>query len=129
MSPSSCSPELLASSREICERHARVSAALEKRLSSEHELTTSEFDVLEFLASEPEENHRMQDIADAVHLSQSALSRLIGRLENAQLVERCMCAEDRRGIRANLTPAGHERFEQALQTHREVLGSLLSPVA
>ena len=129
MARSSCSPQTLASWRSICEQHARVSAALDRRLSSEHSLTKSEFDVLEFLASEPEGRHRMQDIADAVHLSQSALSRLVGRLENADLVTRCICAEDRRGIRADLTPAGRERFEQALRTHREVLGSLLSPAS
>jgi DNA-binding MarR family transcriptional regulator len=69
----------------------------------------------------------MQELADAVALSQSALSRLVARLEREGLVERCMCDQDRRGIYANLTDAGRERFEQALPTQREVLARTLEP--
>ena len=39
----------------------------------------------------------MQDLAPLVHLSQSALSRTVGRLEKDGLVNRTMCPEDRRG--------------------------------
>ena len=60
------------------------------------------------------------------HLSQSALSRLIGRLEHDGLVERTMCSDDRRGIFALLTDAGRTRYEQAKPTQRAVLAEQLA---
>ena len=58
-------------------------------------------------------------------MSQSALSRLIGRLESAGLVIRAICAADRRGIFVNLTEAGRERYLAARPTHRAVLKASL----
>ena len=87
----------------------------------------SEFEVLDRLAESPERNFRAQELADAVHLSQSALSRLIDRLEKHGLVERCLCGEDRRGIYVTLTPAGRGRHAEAAPTHREVLARILPP--
>src|SRR6478735_10404228 len=105
---------LVAAWRDVMSCHARVSAALEKTLQRQHGIGVSEYEVLERLATAgDDEQRRMQELAEAVHLSQSALSRLIGRLEADGLVERCMCAFDRRGIFAMITPAGRERFEAA----------------
>ena len=67
----------------------------------------------------------MQHLSGTVHLSQSALSRVVGRLEEQGLVTRFMCQHDRRGIFAALTPEGRERYEQAQPTHREVLADNL----
>jgi len=67
----------------------------------------------------------MQELAEAVHLSQSALSRVVGRLEAEDLVVRKMCAQDRRGIYTCLTDAGRTRFEAARPTHRAVLAETL----
>ena len=66
----------------------------------------SEFEVLERLACDCGERPRMQELAAAVHLSQSALSRTVGRLEKDGLVHRAMCPEDRRGIAVCLTRRG-----------------------
>jgi DNA-binding MarR family transcriptional regulator len=64
---------------------------------------------------------RPQDLAEAVHLSQSALSRLVDRLARHGLVERCGCDEDRRGVYVVLTGAGQRRHAEAVPTHRGVL--------
>jgi DNA-binding MarR family transcriptional regulator len=112
--------------RELLDRHARVSCALEKVLQERHELGVSEFEVLERLASCELEKHRMQELADVVHLSQSALSRLVGRLEHDGLVTRSMCSDDRRGIFACLTEAGRHRYEAARPTQRQLLAELLN---
>ena len=104
------------------ERHALTSVALERALESEHELGVSEYEVLERLA---EDTCRMQRLCGLVHLSQSALSRVVGRLESAGLVERAICPDDRRGIAARITPAGRERYEAARPTHRRVLEEVL----
>jgi DNA-binding MarR family transcriptional regulator len=60
-----------------------------------------------------------------VHLSQSALSRLIDRLARVGLVERCMCDMDRRGIYVTLTESGRQRHAEAAPTHHDVLASVL----
>jgi DNA-binding MarR family transcriptional regulator len=116
---------LLATWREIADCHNRVSAALDKALESQHGLGLTEFEVLEQLVTAQDGKRRMQELADTVHLSQSALSRLVSRLEAGGLVERCMCDSDRRGIYTIITVAGRERCEQARDTHRAVLAETL----
>ena len=104
----------------VLDRHACVMGALEHALA-EHQLGVSEYEVLEALAAESEDGCRMHDLAGSSHLSQSALSRVVGRLENDGLVQRTMCANDRRGIYANITDAGRARLEAARPAHRAVL--------
>jgi DNA-binding MarR family transcriptional regulator len=111
---------------DVLDRYARSVSALERALEHEHGLGVSEYEVLERLASSDERSSRMQDLAEAVHLSQSALSRVVGRLEADGLVLRKMCAQDRRGIFACLTDAGRARYEAARPTHRAVLAETLS---
>ena len=110
--------------RELLDRHARTTTALERSLH-EHGLGVSEYEVLERLAMGQKDEHRMQELAEEVYLSQSALSRVVGRLEADGLVVRSMCAEDRRGIFACLTDAGRERYAAARPAHRAVLASAL----
>ena len=112
--------------REILDRHARVSCALTHALEHQHGLGMSEFEVLERLASEGDCSVRVAEIAEHVHLSQSALSRVIDRLEKHGLVKRGVCENDRRAIFAELTDDGRERYEAARPTHREVLERELS---
>lgn len=107
--------------RELAARHAAVRAALDHELGERHGLCISDYEVLERLAESPERMSRAQDLADAVHLSQSALSRLVDRLARHGLVERCACDNDRRGINVVLTDTGARRRDDALPTHRDVL--------
>jgi DNA-binding MarR family transcriptional regulator len=118
---------LVAGWRELLERHARVTGAVERALQAEHGLGVTEFEVLEWLAiaADDKDQRRMQELAEAVHLSQSALSRLIGRLEGEGLVERTICPTDRRGIYTALTDAGRARYEEARPTQRRVLAEML----
>lgn len=117
--------DLAESWRELLDRHARVTSALERVLQDDHGLGVSEFEVLDRLAAPAKDEHRMQELADSVHLSQSALSRLIGRLESDGLVTRAICSEDRRGIYACLTAEGRARYERALPAQRRVLAETL----
>jgi DNA-binding MarR family transcriptional regulator len=111
--------------RELADRHARAVSALERALEEEHRLGISEYEVLERLAAPDKDEHRIQELADAVHLSQSALSRVVARLESEGLVTRGICDYDRRGIMACITDAGRERYAAAMPTHRRVLGEVL----
>ncbi len=113
--------------RGLLERYHETSCALERALNQEHQLGVSEFEVLDWLIEtrSGDVDCRVQELAAGVHLSQSALSRVIARLERDGLVDRAMCAEDRRGIYVNLTDAGRERHARARPTQRAVLAAHL----
>jgi DNA-binding MarR family transcriptional regulator len=108
---------------ETLRRHARISCALERELQTAHGLGVSEFEVLEWLAMHGKDDCRMQELSEGVHLSQSALSRLVGRLEADGLVFRRLCQADRRGIYACITDEGRSRYEAARPTQRAVLAA------
>jgi DNA-binding MarR family transcriptional regulator len=109
--------------RELLERHATTWCALERALGEGHGLGVSE--VLERLAEDGEHQPRVQGLAAAAHLSQSALSRVVARLERDGLVTRAMCDEDRRGVCVGLTDAGRSRHAAARATQRAVLAATL----
>jgi DNA-binding MarR family transcriptional regulator len=118
--------ELVDTWRGLLEAHARVHGALERALKP-YDLGVSEFEVLERLAgAELGELRRMQVLGEALHLSQSALSRVVGRLEKDGLAERGMCPHDRRGIYVCITDAGRERHAEALPAQRAALASALA---
>jgi DNA-binding MarR family transcriptional regulator len=104
----------------VLDRHARVTGALEHVLA-EHKLGVSEYEVLALLATQTDNECRMHDLAESSHLSQSALSRVVGRLEKDGLVERKMCDTDRRGIYAAITAEGLKRYNAARPAHHAVL--------
>jgi DNA-binding MarR family transcriptional regulator len=118
--------------RDLLARHADVSGALERELGDKHDLGLSEFEVLDRMADagphckDPNGKFRVQELAEQVHLSQSALSRLIARLERMGLVERAMCDFDRRGVFVVLTDEGRRRHAEAAPTHRAVLTQKLT---
>jgi DNA-binding MarR family transcriptional regulator len=111
--------------REMSACHAAACAALEHELGERHGLGVSDFEVLERLAESQDRKYRAQDLAGAVHLSQSALSRLVDRLARRGLVERCGCEGDRRGVYVVLTQAGERCHAEAVPTHRGVLARML----
>ncbi|MEV7005667.1 MarR family transcriptional regulator [Streptosporangium sp. NPDC051022] len=113
--------------RDVLAKHAATSCALERELSERHRLGMSEFEVLERMVEGGQEKYRVQEVADAVHLSQSACSRLIARLEKAGLVCRGMCEDDRRGVFVLITDEGRARHAEALATHRAVLADFFAP--
>ncbi|WP_395575190.1 MarR family winged helix-turn-helix transcriptional regulator [Streptomyces sp. BK79] len=113
--------------REILSVHARTMCEIDRALHP-HGLGASDFEVLDILATEaPEEGAqcRVQNLVGRVHLSQSALSRLIARLEKDGLVSRSMCAEDRRGVYVELTGEGRALHAEVLPLQRAVLARML----
>lgn len=124
--PELADDQVVATWRAITASHAAANAALEHELARQG-LGVSEFEVLDRLSESPDRKFRAQELADAVHLSQSALSRLIDRLEKNGLVERCLCGEDRRGIYVLLTGEGLRRHAEAAPVHCEVLARILPP--
>ena len=107
--------------RELLDRHAAVSCALEKALQDEHGIGLSEFETLDRLVDANCGKYRMAELAQDIYLSQSALSRAVARLEKDGLVDRSVCDTDRRGVFVGLTEAGRKVYDAALPTHRAVL--------
>jgi DNA-binding MarR family transcriptional regulator len=98
--------------------HATLVRELDDELTRAHDLPLSSYDVLVQLATAPEGAMRMSQLADAVLLSRSGLSRLVARLVDQGLVERRECASDGRGALATLTSEGQKRLDDARETHR-----------
>jgi DNA-binding MarR family transcriptional regulator len=113
--------------RALLDRHAAVSTALEKALQARHQIGLSEFETLDRLVDANCGNYRMNDLSGDIHLSQSALSRAVARLEREGLVKRSMCDDDRRGVFVCLTDKGQRLYDQALPTHRAVLQETWAP--
>jgi len=109
--------------------HARVREALEHRLQREHRLSLTEYEVLRRLSDSPEGHRRIQELAEEIHLSQSALSRLVQRLEDDGFVCRNVCDHDRRGVFACVTDEGRKAQAEARPTHVSVLAETLGDTA
>jgi DNA-binding MarR family transcriptional regulator len=90
---------------------------LEAELLAEHDLPLASYDVLVQLAEAPDRRLRMTELADAVLLSRSGVTRLVDRLEKGGLVARCPVESDGRGVAARLTDAGLDRLRIASRTH------------
>jgi MarR family 2-MHQ and catechol resistance regulon transcriptional repressor len=101
----------------LFEAHAGLSAALERRLAEDCGLSVQWFELLLRLARSPGHRLRMCDLAAQVVLSPSGLTRAVDRLEEAGLVIREHCPEDRRVSWASLTPEGLARIEAAVPVH------------
>ena len=97
--------------------HAATTRQLSARLEAQHGLTLSDFDVLVQLYNAPERSLRRVDIARAVLLTASGITRLLDGLERAGWVEKRACATDARVSYAVLTDAGTAKFEAARRTH------------
>lgn len=54
-------------------------------------------------------------------MTQSALSRIVDRLEKSGLVCRNSCSDDRRALLVSITDQGRKLHRQALRTHRRLL--------
>jgi DNA-binding MarR family transcriptional regulator len=114
---SSPTRDQLAAWRAFLRAHASITRALEVELLAEQDLPLASYDVLVQLAEAPDRRLRMTELADAVLLSRSGVTRLVDRLEKGGLVARCPVESDGRGVAARLTDAGLDRLRTASRTH------------
>src|SRR6478736_2635572 len=106
--------------------HSAITRELEARLMGAHGLTLSDYDVLVQLARADEHKLRNIDLAKAVVLTRSGVTRLVDGL-----VKRCACAADKRGSFVQITEVGVTRLREAAATHldgvRELFLETLGP--
>lgn len=105
--------------------HTRVEADLAKALQRGHGLGLSEYRALGRIAESSGGELRMQELAEAVGLNQSSVTRLVARLEEAGLTRRDLCPNDRRGVYSAITDAGRHRLAEAVPTYERSLAAAL----
>jgi len=103
----------LAAWRALLNTHAAVIDLIEHELAEAEQLPLAQYDVLLTLLEAPGHRLRMHEIADAVVLSRSGLTRRIDRLETQGLLVRERSTADRRGAYAVLTHEGEETLRRA----------------
>src|SRR5690348_4314071 len=94
-------------------------ARLMKRFAAEdvwQDLSMREYDVLYTLSKCPQPV-RLGELHRHVLLSQPALSRMVDRLVERGLVERCPDPADRRGVRLRLTGTGRDKQREVGRGH------------
>jgi DNA-binding MarR family transcriptional regulator len=92
---------------------------LSRELQEKHGLTIADYEILVRLSEAPDRRLRMSDLAQQTLSSRSRLSHQIDRMEKAGLVERQLCADDRRGSFAVLTQQGWASLVEAAPDHVE----------
>lgn len=109
-------------------RLMRAYALLRRELETEvlvpNGLTINDFEALVHLARADEARLRRVDLADALSLTPSGVTRLLDGLEAAGLVRKQLCPEDARVMWAVLTPEGQRVIDCVGARHTEVLRSL-----
>jgi DNA-binding MarR family transcriptional regulator len=102
--------------------HADITRQIDAELRARAGLTLGEYDVLVQLSNGPSDGMRMTDLARAVVLSPSGLTRRVARLEQQGLVERQ--AENARIVRSRLTRAGRAALARGAPVNLDVVQRL-----
>lgn len=125
MSDDACDEALAAQWHRLTVRFHKLNCSIDRALQTGEKISASEFETLEQLTV-ADGKMRMSQLSDLVHLSQSALSRLVTGLEKDGYVSRSMCDSDRRSVYVQLTDAGAAKYADAKVVHRAVLRSEVS---
>ncbi|AVQ35220.1 MarR family winged helix-turn-helix transcriptional regulator [Staphylococcus kloosii] len=100
-----------------------IETMMEKSLRQQYNLSLKEFYVLYEINNAQGNKYKINDLIKVVDLSQSAMSRLINRLESfsPSYVTRNECLEDHRAMYIYLTEAGSEIINDASNTYANLL--------
>ena len=98
--------EVLGAWRAFLNAHAHMTRAINRDLAEAGLPDLGWYDLLWALHRAPERRLRVKDLADAVVLSPTAMSRFVDRVEAAGYVRREPDPDDRRALQIALTDAG-----------------------
>jgi DNA-binding MarR family transcriptional regulator len=77
------------------------------------------------LSESPRGERRMSDLADAISLSASRVTRLVDELQGRGFVAKHASAEDGRGYVARLTPGGQAKLDAAAEAYLSSVRALV----
>ncbi|MEO6702548.1 MAG: MarR family winged helix-turn-helix transcriptional regulator [Jatrophihabitantaceae bacterium] len=103
--------------RAFLRTHTHLLRILEQDLQAHHKIAIGTYDVLVQLAEASEHRLRMSELAEAVLLSRSGLTRLVDRMQKDGLVERQPDPFDARGLFTVLTEQGLQALRDAATVH------------
>jgi DNA-binding MarR family transcriptional regulator len=101
----------------LLETHKQLTRALDAELTAQHGLSLSGLELLARLAAADDRQMHLTALALASGLSLSRVSRIIGVLEDRELVDRHTCPSDARAVHAQINDAGLELVKGAQSTH------------
>ena len=99
--------------------HAVLLEQIEQALKQANLPELSWYDMLWALEEAPDRRLRLHELADALVLQRSNLTRLVDRMEQAGLVKRKSCDSDRRGAFAAITQEGLALRQQMWQVYSQ----------
>jgi DNA-binding MarR family transcriptional regulator len=114
--------------RAVVTSHAAVTERVQKALAAADLPPLSWFEVLAAVKRSPTGRPRMSELAEYLTLSRGGMTKLVDRLQQAGYLERIPCAEDRRSLQAELTPAGERMLEEMQAVYEAELEQHLSPL-
>jgi DNA-binding MarR family transcriptional regulator len=105
--------------------------ALDRQLEADAGISLLDYEVLVKLSEAPERRMRMRDLADVTLSTRSGTTRAVTRLEHTGWVRRVECADDKRGMEAELTDEGAAKLAATAPGHvaavRAHMFDLLTP--
>lgn len=103
-----------------------IDTMIEKSLKQQYNLSLKEFYVLYEIYKAKGKKYKINDLIKIVDLSQSAMSRLIVRIEkiSTPLVVRQECVEDQRAMYIYLTDEGLSVIERAIETYEQLMSKV-----
>src|SRR5215212_8242749 len=99
------------------EVHAGIGRRLHNELRATLDLPDAWFEVLLRIGRTAGQAVRMTDLANMVLFTSGGFTKLADRMEQAGLIRREPCPDDRRATYAVLTPEGRRVLDQALAVH------------
>ncbi|MEE8738658.1 MAG: MarR family transcriptional regulator [Bifidobacterium sp.] len=116
--------------RTVAALNSYVERGAETALREAAGISLVEYTLLDVMHRQSGRHHlRMSQVARATALSESATTRLVDRLESRGMLARYLCADDRRGIYAELTPAGMTTLERCQSPYAHAITDALSHAA
>ncbi|MGM0395913.1 MAG: MarR family winged helix-turn-helix transcriptional regulator [Bacillota bacterium] len=110
----------------IARTHNSLFGKIEKRLRK-HNLSVSEFGVLEFLYHKGRQP--VQQIADKILVTSGTITYVIDKLAKKDLVTREKCSEDKRKFYVDLTQNGRDLIAEIFPYHEKHLEELFKGIS
>jgi DNA-binding MarR family transcriptional regulator len=107
--------------RKFLVTHVTLIEQIERDLTQAELPSLSWYDVLFTLSEAPEQRLRLHELAQAVLLSRSNVTRLVDRLEVSGLIQREHCPSDRRGAFAVITDEGLKMLDRMWSVYGQAI--------
>jgi len=117
-------PDALTAYVRLSNAHAAMERAFNHELQAAGQITVTDFEVLRRLDDAPDGRMRRIDLANAVGVTPSGMTRLLDGLENSGAVGKKHCTSDQRVVYAVITDAGRTLLRTTAQTHLASLVAL-----